>query len=319
MVAPGVVDGLELVDVDDAEGQWLVFQRGLADQVLCFTPQPDLVEQARGAVLADQILVDADLGRAVGQLRLEHARAGVGQDGIEAIAQRAPGQGVVRAALQQHDFAHRIGLDILLQYARQRVHAQVVAVGDQDQVGLQFLDAQVQCRWVGMVADIDALIAQRGVIQTAGQAKRDQCDGVAPLALHEQVEQLVDQHIVGDRLFGIRQAMAVDQPLLQQEAAALAARLQVHVAVARRQARQQFTQHQRLARILQVGLHIVQGVEVDHEQAVAAIGIDSGDILRQLAEEADIEIVFVRVQQQLCPVVLDEETLAEIQNSMAVQ
>jgi hypothetical protein len=86
-----------------------------------------------------------------------------------------------------------------------------------------------------------------------------------------------------------------------------------------RQPGQQFTQHQRFACIVQVGLHIVQGIEVDHEQAVAAIGVDGRDKLRQLAEEADVEIVFVRVQQQLCPVVLDEETLAEIQNSMSVQ
>lgn len=86
-----------------------------------------------------------------------------------------------------------------------------------------------------------------------------------------------------------------------------------------RQPFEQLAQHQCLAAVVQVGLHIVQGVEVDHEQAAAAAGRDGGGELGDFAEECDVKIVFVRVQQQFGAVVLDEEALGEEEDLVTVQ
>ena len=59
---------------------------------------------------------------------------------------------------------------------------------------------------------------------------------------------------------------------------------------------QQLAQQQRLARVAQIGLHVVQGVQVDHVQAVGRILLDGGHEFAELVEEADVEIVLVRVQ-----------------------
>ena len=91
--------------------------------------------------------------------------------------------------------------------------------------------------------------------------------------------------------------------------AALACALQVDVAVIGRQALQQFAQHQGAAALRHVSLHIVQGIEVDHIQLVAAVARDRLGEARDVVEEQDVEVVFMGVQEQLGPVVLDEETV----------
>jgi hypothetical protein len=113
--------------------------------------------------------------------------------------------------------------------------------------------------------------------------------------------------------------MRVDEALLQQEAAAQAHALQVDVFVVARQALQQFAQHQRLAAVLQVRLHVVQGVQVDHEQAAAAVGRHRRHEIAQLVEEADVEVVFVRMQPQVGPVVADKEAVRQEQDLVLVQ